>query len=139
VKERRTRQLRAVYATVRDAVDHPTADEVHARVRRRMAAVSLGTVYRNLQKLAAQQHVRVLRLANRAARYDAIVEPHDHFVCERCGAVADVVRGERVPAGAAIHLTRAGYRVRSQELTFYGLCPRCGADRRSTRRRQGGS
>ena len=48
MKERRTRQLAAVADVVNAAHDHPSAEDVHRRVRRKLPRVSLGTVYRNL-------------------------------------------------------------------------------------------
>ena len=41
----------AVLEVVRGAESHPTAEEVHGLVRRRLPGVSLGTVYRNLRLL----------------------------------------------------------------------------------------
>ncbi len=135
MKQRRTRQLLGVYGVVRDAHDHPTAEEVHQRLRRRQPRVSLGTVYRNLQKLAAQQRVRVVHLVDRAARYDATVEEHDHFACEDCGAVIDLAR-RRATRPDCSRLGYAGYTVRSHALTFYGTCADCGAKGGRPRRRQ---
>jgi Fe2+ or Zn2+ uptake regulation protein len=126
MKERRTRQLSAVADVVNAARDHPSAEEVHRRVRHKLPRVSLGTVYRNLQKLAAQQQIRVVQLANRAARYDGMMEEHDHFMCEQCGTVNDLPR-KRSIRPASPSLGRAGYAVRSHALTFYGLCPKCRA------------
>jgi len=127
VKERRTRQLEAVYDVIRAAHDHPTADEVCARVRRKLPRVSLGTVYRNLQKLTAAQRVQVVQLRDRTARYDTKLAEHDHFLCERCGTVTDLVR--RVPTRrSCVALSRAGYAVRAHALTYYGVCPRCRTD-----------
>jgi Fe2+ or Zn2+ uptake regulation protein len=126
VSERRTRQLAAVYDVVYASHDHPTAEEVCARVRRKLPRISLGTVYRNLQKLAAGQRVRIVQLAHRTARYDGMIEEHDHFVCERCGAVTDLLRQARTGPTSAT-LSRAGYAVRAHALTYYGLCPTCGA------------
>ncbi len=125
MKERQTRQLLAVYDVVSVARDHPSAEEVYRRVRRRFPRVSLGTVYRNLQKLAAQRRVRVVQLADRAACYDGMVEDHDHFLCERCGAVTDLVRREAAPPDCRT-LARAGYVIGAHTLTIYGLCPKCG-------------
>lgn len=124
MKQRQTRQLTAIYDVVSRASDHPTAEDVHARVRRRMPRISLGTVYRNLQKLAARQRVRVVHLADRTARYDGMLEDHDHFVCESCGAVTDLARTRRAAPDCAT-LGRAGYGVRTHALTFYGVCPGC--------------
>ncbi len=129
MKERRTRQLAAVEEIVNAAHDHPSAEEVHRRVRRKLPRVSLGTVYRNLQKLAGQQRIRVVQLADSAARYDGMLEEHDHFLCERCGAVSDLLR-KHSPAPRVPDLGRAGYVVHRHALTYYGLCPKCrqGAD-----------
>jgi Fur family transcriptional regulator, peroxide stress response regulator len=123
-QHRRTRQLAAIYAVVSAAHDHPTAETVHARVRRTLPHVSLGTVYRNLQKLAAMQQVRVVQLADRAARYDGMLDAHDHFLCERCGLVTDLVRTGRARPDCSA-LRRAGYVVRGHALTLYGCCPKC--------------
>ena len=132
MKERQTRQLRAVYNVVNAARNHPTAEEVYRRVRRRLPRVSLGTVYRNLQKLAAQRRVRVVQLADRAACYDGMVEDHDHFLCERCGAVTDLVRKDVAPPDCRT-LQRAGYMVGAHTLTIYGLCPKCRSPKVATR------
>ena len=138
MKQRQTRQLAAVYDVVRAAHDHPTAEEVVARVRRRLPRVSLGTVYRNLRKLAAQQHVRVVHLADRSARYDGMLEDHDHFVCERCGDLTDLPR-TRAPAPKRAALSAAGYGVRAHAVTFYGVCPDCSAASSRQRRVRTGS
>ncbi|MBP3730886.1 MAG: transcriptional repressor, partial [Mailhella sp.] len=50
---RMTRQRRVILEELRRDGSHPTAEELHARVRRDMPCVSLGTVYRNLEHLAA--------------------------------------------------------------------------------------
>ncbi len=136
MKPRRTRQLAAVYDVVRVAHDHPTAEEVCERVRRHVPRISLGTVYRNLQKLAAERQVRVVHLAERPARYDAMVQEHDHFLCEGCGEVVDLARAAARPNCAA--LRASGYHVRAHALTLYGLCPRCGRQQAGARRRLGG-
>ena len=132
MKERQTLQLAAVYEVVSAAHDHPTAEEVLARVRRRLPRVSLGTVYRNLQKLAAQQRVRIVHLADRTARYDGMLESHDHFVCEHCGDLTDLPR-TRSAAPTCAALSAAGFGVRAHAVTFYGVCPDC-ADVQNRRR-----
>ena len=75
-RARHTRQLAAILEAVSAAHDHPTAEQVYSRVRDRLPRVSLGTVYRNLQKLAEQQRVRkALSIAiNRQAIAQRIME-----------------------------------------------------------------
>jgi len=123
MKRRRTRQLVATLDAVTASDDHPSADDVLRRVRLRLPRVSLGTVYRNLDKLRELGQVQVLRLADGVARYDATVEDHDHFICEPCGKLVDV---EQVPRSVDFQdLQREGFLVRSLSRTFHGVCPTC--------------
>jgi Fe2+ or Zn2+ uptake regulation protein len=123
MKQRATRQLAAVYDALAASLDHPTADQVFRRVRRSLPRVSLGTVYRNLDKLREQGRLRVVRLEGGQAHYDAMVDAHDHFVCERCGAVLDVPPGAHTPDVGP--LRAAGYDVHWHTTALYGVCNRC--------------
>lgn len=123
MSQRATRQLAAIHAVLAAARDHPTAEQVFRRVRDALPRISLGTVYRNLDKLRAQGRVRVVRLASGEAHYDAVVEAHDHFVCERCHAVLDVAAA---PAPATVSQLRDdGCVVRWHTTALYGLCGAC--------------
>jgi Fe2+ or Zn2+ uptake regulation protein len=125
MKQRETRQLKATLAVLAAARDHLTAEQVYRRVRRHVPGVSLGTVYRNLDKLRAQGRVRVLQLAGGPARYDPTLHEHDHFVCEACGTVTDLDLPRA--RGAVRRLARAGFVVRTQTIALYGLCRACAA------------
>ncbi len=129
MKARSTRQLSATYDVLVGSADHPTADQVLARVRRAIPRISLGTVYRNLEKLREQGRMRVIRLGDGVAHFDAMTEAHDHFVCERCGAVTDLETSGAGADDTALH--RAGYVVHWRTTAVYGFCRDCarpGAD-----------
>jgi Fur family peroxide stress response transcriptional regulator len=122
-KPRNTKQLEVIWEAVKDDTSHPTADQVYARVRERFPNVSLGTVYRNLQKLVADEKLQVLMLG-RSQHFDPLVTRHQHFICEKCGRVFDVLvdtRDEIKPA----KLPHAGFKVTSHQLAFYGACKNC--------------
>ena len=123
MKQRSTAQLVATYEAVASSTDHPTADQVLERVRGRVPRVSLGTVYRNLEKLRLQGRIRMVRLASGSAHYDAVMEQHDHFVCESCGAVRDLEATTK--ARPTTDLKHQGYLVRWQATAVYGLCRKC--------------
>jgi Fur family ferric uptake transcriptional regulator len=131
MKQRLTRQLTAVYDALASSDDHPTADQLFQRVRRRLPRVSLGTVYRNLDKLREQGRLRVVRLEGGQAHYDAMTHAHDHFVCERCGAVVDLPG--RAPARDVGALRAAGYEVHWHTTALYGICTRCRSGARGHR------
>ena len=133
--QRATRQLAAVYEVLAASRDHPTADQVFRRVRDTLPRVSLGTVYRNLEKLREQGRLRVIRLGSGEAHYDAMVAAHDHFVCERCHAVHDLAGAATPPA--APRLPADGCVVHWHTTALYGLCGECAGEARGPRTRTG--
>lgn len=123
MKRRTTQQLAATYDVLAASSDHPTAEQILARVRRRIPRVSLGTVYRNLDKLREQGRARVVRVASGVSHFDAVVDAHDHFVCEACGAVSDLPAPSRSRKSRSAE--RAGCVVHWQTTAVYGLCRVC--------------
>ncbi len=53
VGQRRSKQRELILEELRGLTCHPTADELYELVRKRISNISLGTVYRNLELLAA--------------------------------------------------------------------------------------
>src|SRR5262245_11242453 len=90
-RKRTTRQLTAVYQALHGDHSHPGADEIYRRVRKTLPRIGLGTVYRNLLRLVEEGKIRLFLLGERVARYDSILEEHDHFICFCCGRVEDVL------------------------------------------------
>jgi len=89
-----TRQRVAVLATLLESEDHPTADEMLSRVRRR-DSISLATAYRSLAVLEAAGLVRKLALEGGPARYE--MRPaidHDHLLDVETGALTEFVSPE---------------------------------------------
>jgi Fur family peroxide stress response transcriptional regulator len=95
--------------------DHATVEELcdAANIR-----ASRATVYNTLHVLVSAGLVREFTLDGKAARYDANLEPHHHFVCDTCGAVEDIEWFD-VPEARK---TRS---VRSFEVILRGECKRC--------------
>lgn len=121
MKENRrdTKQLKVIWEAIRDETSHPTADQIYENVRSAMPNISLGTVYRNLQKLVAEGKLQVLALG-RTQRFDPMLKRHEHFICERCGRVYDLLvdPGKKIPAPE-------GFTVTSHQLALYGNCKNC--------------
>lgn len=124
-RQRSTRQLDATFRVLFESREHPTAEQLYHAVRRQLPSISRGTVYRNLGKLVSSERVRLVHVHDRCARYDARLEPHDHFYCTRCSMLLDVETGRtgwhRRPSRARIR----GHRIEGRTLTYYGLCRGC--------------
>ena len=120
---RKTRQLEVVWREVADDNSHPTADQIYQRVRRHIPNISLGTVYRDLQKLVAEGKLQVLTLG-RTQHFDPLLVSHQHFICETCRRVYDILVSkdeEILPAS----LLQGGFTVTSHRLAFFGECKSC--------------
>lgn len=122
---RLTPQRRAVAEVLRGDHVHFTAEEVHARARRRVPEVSLATVYNTLNELVAMGEVQEVTVGGHAKRYDPNVgDSHQHLLCVRCGELRDVhPTGQRLLDLPTAQ--RHGYQVDDVEITFRGLCPDC--------------
>lgn len=103
---------------------HPTADEIYRAVNRSDPRASRATVYNNLRSLIDAGLVRELVLDGKAARFEAAVERHHHFVCDHCGRVEDIPWFEVQHLADRTELGRRA--VRSYELILRGRCEKCG-------------
>jgi Fur family transcriptional regulator, ferric uptake regulator len=123
--QRSTAQRQLILEELRGVHTHPTAVELFDLVRVRLPKISLGTVYRNLERLAQAGMIAKMDKAGGEARFDGNIEPHDHLRCVRCGRVDDA------PAQAPLDLSSVraddfgGYEILGHRLTFLGVCPRC--------------
>ena len=84
-----THQRIEIYREVAQTGEHPDADSVYRRVRKRIPTVSLDTVYRTLWWLNDLGLVETLGLSHERTRFDANLAPHHHFVCKKCGITRD--------------------------------------------------
>lgn len=105
--------------------EHPTAEMLYNQLKPDFPELSLGTVYRNLGVLVEEGLVKSVGHVNGQERYDAITQPHPHFVCRSCHGVIDLVLPDTVSdmyeeIGQQFHCTPEGY-----SLTINGLCAKC--------------
>lgn len=116
---RSTPQRYAVMEFLMRSPVHATAEEVYAAVNRLDPRASRATIYNNLRSLVDARLVREVIADSRAARFEAAVEKHHHFICDKCGAVEDIGWFD-VPRRSLGART-----VRDCELILRGLCEAC--------------
>lgn len=83
-------QRLAVAEYVLRTQDHPSADEVLARVRGRVPMISRATVYNTLNLFVEKGLLRQFVLAEGRLVFDPHMAPHHHFVDDASGTILDV-------------------------------------------------
>lgn len=102
---------------------HPTAEMVYSEVRKDLPAISLATVYRNLNNLAEEGKVLKLEV-NGEFRFDGDICSHQHCICSRCGKVMDVFHKE-ISEYAMKKIRSRGFIASCVNIMFTGLCSSC--------------
>lgn len=120
-----TSARRALLAALVDAgTAHPTAPDLAEAVQRAQPDVHLSTVYRSLESLEALGLVDHVHLGHGRAIYHLADTPHQHLVCERCGAVVEVP--DDVFDEVAATVRRAyGFTIRPHHFAVLGRCAAC--------------
>ena len=116
---RATPQREVVFQVLLEKRDHPTADEVFARVKGVMPSISLATVYNCLEAMVECELVRAVNFERGPTRYCPNLRPHAHFHDEASGATLDV----DLPTGLLEQLKSllpAGYQAEHIEINFHG-------------------
>ncbi len=80
----------AVASYVLETEDHPSADQVWAKVRNRFPMISRATVYNTLNLFVEKQLLRELILAEGKVVFDPKLDAHHHFVDDESGAILDI-------------------------------------------------
>ena len=102
-----------------DKRDHPTADEVFARVKSELPTISLATVYNCLETLVQCDLVRSVNFERGPTRYCPNLRPHAHFHDEQTGKTHDI----DLPAELIEKVNSVlpqGYDAKSVEIIFRG-------------------
>lgn len=124
---RETPQRKVILEELRRMDFHPSAEEIWERVRRRLPRISRGTVYRNLDILAATGQIQKVEARGMLKRFDPITEPHYHIRCMCCDRIVDAPM-ETLNAIEAKLKAMTDFKIVGHHLEFVGLCPDCAAN-----------
>ena len=123
-----TPQRRVILELLANDDSHPTAEQVYQRLLSIMPDVSRTTVYNTFRELS---DLGVLTPVNDFSeggqRYDTNNETHHHLYCVQCHTLVDI---DRDLNGLQLRPEEtSGYQILNRQVTFYGICPDCQAER----------
>lgn len=84
-----TPQRIAIYRELVKTDEHPSAEMLHAKVKRIYPNISLDTVNRTLLTLSKIGAAFIVEGSGDAKRFDGDLEKHQHFKCVKCKRVVD--------------------------------------------------
>jgi Fur family peroxide stress response transcriptional regulator len=123
-----THQRLAIFEALASSREHPSAEQIHRAVQRRIPTLSLATVYKNLEALKTIGAVADVNVLHEEARYEAALpgtgagHPHHHLVCVSCHKIHDL--HDSALDGLRVRDAQ-GFAVRAVRVQAEGLCPEC--------------
>ena len=84
-----THQRLEIFREISRAKDHPSAEILYERLKRRLPTISLDTVYRTLATFEGLGLIKKVHLLSEQTRFDPDTGIHHHFICARCRKIID--------------------------------------------------
>lgn len=118
-----TMQRLAVIGYLLEHHNHPSPEEIYSALADALPTFSRATVYNTLGLLEERGAVVRLNIDERRTCYDAVVEPHAHFLCRQCGRLLDAPFRHKKLNGLAE--LPEGCHVEHTHVCYQGLCAEC--------------
>ncbi len=119
-----THQRQVLFETMQMMTGHPSPEEVYARVKKKIPAISLATVYKNIHIFVESGILCEVSLHHGSLRVEMNGDPHHHMVCSQCKAIVDIdEKFLGLPAKRA--RLPGGFQVQRYAVDVIGVCARC--------------
>jgi Fur family peroxide stress response transcriptional regulator len=104
--------------------EHPDAEMILGRVRQRIPAISVDTIYRTLKLLEDKGVIARVGSMRDRARFDANTDRHHHFICTECGMIGDFYSDAMDRLAVPREVSEMGS-VLGVYVELRGICRRC--------------
>lgn len=119
-----THQRMEIFHEITISEEHPSAEEIHKRLKPRLPMISLDTVYRTLSILEQYGIIARVQVLDDRGRFDANLTPHHHLVCTKCKCIQDfywpVFNEMELPPE-----TEHWGKINSTHVEIRGICENC--------------
>lgn len=119
-----SKQRDMILQYITSSCTHPTAEMVYKDLKEEIPNLSLGTVYRNLDRFVKENLILRIKIPNDKDRFDVNTKKHAHAICTKCGKVTDISLKQIDDLDYCIQdLFKC--KVISKSLVFYTICNEC--------------
>src|SRR5271155_2973073 len=119
-----TPQRQVLYEVMKTMHGHPSPEEVYAKVKKRVPAISLATVYKNIHLFVESGVFRELSMHHGSLRVEMNDEAHHHMVCSKCKRITDIGEKELGLVSKQDKLP-GGFLVERYAVDVIGICAKC--------------
>jgi Fur family transcriptional regulator, peroxide stress response regulator len=123
-----THQRQVLYEVMQSMDGHPSPEEIYAKVRRKIPAISLATVYKNIHLFVESGVLREVSLHHGSRRVEMNEHEHHHLVCSRCKAITDIDAEKLSLSFPGARKLPGGFLVERYSVDVIGLCSKCQKD-----------
>lgn len=119
-----THQRQVLYEVMQTMPGHPSPEEVFSRVKRRIPAISLATVYKNIHLFVERGVLKEVSMHHGSLRVELNGHAHHHMVCSHCKGITDI---EEKDLGVLPALKRLpqGFHAERFAIDIIGICAAC--------------
>jgi Fur family peroxide stress response transcriptional regulator len=109
---------------------HPSPEEVYARVKKRIPAISLATVYKNIHLFVERGVLKEVSMHHGSLRVELNSHLHHHMVCSHCKSITDIDE-KNLGVFPAPRRLPGGFQVERYAIDVIGICAACQSAKRS--------
>jgi Fur family peroxide stress response transcriptional regulator len=125
---RLTPQRLEIFRELAEATDHPSAEDLHHRLRSKFPPISLDTVYRTLGTFAQHGLIHKVETAESQGRFEVRRTRHHHLICSRCKEILDFTWEAFDAAQLPDEIAGWGH-IENRNAVVYGVCSKCQRDK----------
>ena len=119
-----TPQRAMIFRELMKSKNHPNAEVMYEKVRRRYPRISFDTVYRTLLTFAEIGLVRLVEGYGEPKRFDPDLSNHHHLRCLKCNSITDFQEKSfdnlKIPSKL-----KKNFVILNQRIVLEGVCEKC--------------
>ena len=119
-----TNQRKSILDALRKNPHYMTADELYSQIRGILPRISLATVYRNLEIMAATGVIRKLEMGGQRKCFHHDTGQDDHVICIYCRRVERLTLDRSLLQLNGL-IEDKGYTIKGCQIEVSGICPEC--------------
>lgn len=110
-----------IYQLIATSDEHLSAYDVLRICKERGYALSLATIYNNLNCLSDENVIKRVKVPGYEDHFDRTLDDHDHFFCTCCHCLIDIDLDQQFNP----YIDKYGNKFERRETTYFGLCSSC--------------